>query len=132
MHPYRQLYLGFPGVARLDLPGHHDLLDDVRTSIRIGGFETLSPNVTHSAVYVQGRNAFNRNGQPAKLGVKAFAFMWTASVCLFLACLLYCIGGAVGRKDSGYSGREQRRRGFFSSARSNSVRSQKKETSSFA
>ncbi|KAJ5156055.1 Actin cortical patch SUR7/pH-response regulator PalI [Penicillium capsulatum] len=78
-----------------------------------------------TAVFVQGRGAFNRNGQTSHLGVKAFAFMWTASVCLFLSCLLYCIGGAVGRKDSGYSGRKERRRGFFSSARSNSVRSQK-------
>ncbi|KAJ5095625.1 hypothetical protein NUU61_004981 [Penicillium alfredii] len=80
-----------------------------------------------TAVYVQGRDAFNRNGQSAHLGVKAFAFMWTASACLFLSCLMYCLGGAVGRKDGGYSGREQRRRGFFSSQRSNSVRSQKKE-----
>jgi hypothetical protein len=80
------------------------------------------------AVYVQGRNAFQRNGQKASLGVKAFAFMWTATACLFLACLMYCLGGAVGRKDSsGYSGRKERRRGFFSSQRSNSVKSQKKE-----
>lgn len=78
-----------------------------------------------TAVFVQGRDAFKRNGQNAHVGVKAFAFMWTASACLFLSCLLYCIGGAVGRKDTGYSGRKERRRGFFSSARSNSVRSQK-------
>jgi hypothetical protein len=60
--------------------------------------------------------------------------MWTATVCLFLSCLLYCIGGAVGRKDSGggYSGRKERRLGFFSSARSNSVKSQKKEQPSHA
>jgi hypothetical protein len=80
-----------------------------------------------TACYVQGRNAFSSNGQVSKLGVKAFAFMWTASACLFLSCLLYCLGGAVGRKDPGYTGRKQRRRGFFNSARSNSVRSQKKE-----
>ncbi|CAL5872717.1 uncharacterized protein PFLUO_LOCUS6984 [Penicillium psychrofluorescens] len=89
-----------------------------------------------TAVFVQGRSAFNRNGQSASLGVKAFAFMWTATACLFLSCLLYGLGGAVGRKDPGYSGREQRRRGFFSSQRSNSVRSQsaanKKESSSYA
>ncbi|KAJ5808067.1 hypothetical protein N7474_009336 [Penicillium riverlandense] len=89
-----------------------------------------------TAVFVQGRSAFNRNGQSSSLGVKAFAFMWTATACLFLSCLLYCLGGAVGRKEGGYSGREQRRRGFFSSQRSNSVRSQsaanKKETSSYA
>ncbi|KAJ5773620.1 hypothetical protein N7457_008516 [Penicillium paradoxum] len=86
-----------------------------------------------TAVFVQGRSAFKRNGQSATLGVKAFAFMWTASACLFLSCLLYCLGGAVGRKDnSGYSGRKERRRGFFSSQRSNSVKSQKKETTNYA
>jgi hypothetical protein len=86
-----------------------------------------------TAVFVQGRDAFNSNGQTAKVGVKAFAFMWTASVCLFLSCLMYCLGGAVGRKDrSGYSGRKERRRGFFSSQRSNSVRSQKNETTNQA
>jgi hypothetical protein len=88
-----------------------------------------------TAVFVQGRDAFQSNGQKAKLGVKAYAFMWTASVCLFLSCLMYCLGGAVGRKDSsGYSGRKERRRGFFSSQRSNSVKSQKKnnENTSFA
>jgi hypothetical protein len=88
-----------------------------------------------TAVFVQGRNAFQSNGQKASLGVKAYAFMWTASVCLFLSCLMYCLGGAVGRKDSsGYSGRKERRRGFFSSQRSNSVKSQKKnnENTSFA
>lgn len=89
--------------------------------------QVTNANIVFSAVYVQGRDAFNRNGQSAHLGVKAFAFMWTASACLFLSCLMYCLGGAVGRKDGGYSGREQRRRGFFSSQRSNSVRSQKKE-----
>jgi hypothetical protein len=85
-----------------------------------------------SAVFVQGRDAFQSNGQKAKLGVKAYAFMWTASVCLFLSCLLYCLGGAVGRKDTsgGYSGRKERRRGFFSSQRSNSVKSQKNENTS--
>lgn len=81
---------------------------------------------SNSAVYVQGRDAFNRNGQSAKLGVKAFAFMWTATVLLFLSSLLYCLGGALGSKDGGYSGREHRR-GFFNSNRANSTRSQNKE-----
>ncbi|KAJ5805449.1 Actin cortical patch SUR7/pH-response regulator PalI [Penicillium pulvis] len=81
-----------------------------------------------TAVFVQGRHAFSSNGQTSKLGVKAFAFMWTASACLFISCLCYCLGGAVGRKDgSGYSGRKERRRGFFSSNRSNSVHSEKRE-----
>ncbi|KAI9373273.1 actin cortical patch SUR7/pH-response regulator pali [Aspergillus egyptiacus] len=74
-----------------------------------------------TAVYVQGRNRFNDNGQNASLGVKAFAFMWTAVACLILSCTLYCMGGAVGKRDRGYSGRKQRRRGFFSSAREPSM-----------
>ncbi|KAE8390233.1 actin cortical patch SUR7/pH-response regulator pali [Aspergillus alliaceus] len=78
-----------------------------------------------TAVYVQGRNRFNENGQKATLGAKSFGFMWTAVACLFLSCILYCLGGSVGRKESGYSGREHRRRGFFSSNRSNSVQSNK-------
>ncbi|EAW11552.1 SUR7/PalI family protein [Aspergillus clavatus NRRL 1] len=78
-----------------------------------------------TAVYVQGRNKFNANGQTSRLGVKAFAFMWTSTALLFLAGVIYCMGGAVGRKESGYSGREQRRRGFFSSHRSGSLRSNK-------
>ncbi|KAA8647230.1 hypothetical protein EYZ11_004746 [Aspergillus tanneri] len=79
-----------------------------------------------TAVYVQGRNKFNANGQTARLGVKAFAFMWTAVACLLLSCILYYMGGAVGgSSESGYSGREHRRRGFFSSQRAASVRSNK-------
>ncbi|KAL4819338.1 SUR7/PalI family-domain-containing protein [Aspergillus spinulosporus] len=66
-----------------------------------------------TAVFVQGRNKFNDNDQSARLGVKAFAFLWTSVVCWMLACLMYCMGGSVGRKDRGYSGRKQRRRGFF-------------------
>ncbi|KAE8147542.1 actin cortical patch SUR7/pH-response regulator pali [Aspergillus avenaceus] len=78
-----------------------------------------------TAVFVQGRNRFNANGQHATLGAKSFGFMWTSVACLFLSCILYCLGGSVGSKESGYSGREHRRRGFFSSQRSNSVRSNK-------
>ncbi|KAJ5390093.1 uncharacterized protein N7496_001161 [Penicillium cataractarum] len=94
-------------------------------------FQTITTCLM-TAVFVQGRDAFNRNGQSSKLGVKAYAFMWTATACLFISCMLYCAGGAVGRKDGGYSGRKERRRGFFTSARSNSVKSQKKEETSYA
>lgn len=83
--------------------------------------QEVSTNLLLSAVYVQGRNKFNANDQRARLGVKAFAFMWTAMACLLLSCILYCLGGAVGQKETGYSGREHRRRGFFSSQRSPSV-----------
>ncbi|KAL4881037.1 actin cortical patch SUR7/pH-response regulator pali [Aspergillus karnatakaensis] len=74
-----------------------------------------------TAVFVQGRNHFNNNDQRARLGVKAFAFMWTAVACLLLACVTYCMGGSVGKRERGYSGRKQRRRGFFSSARQPSI-----------
>lgn len=134
VHSYRQLPFWIRSLARPDLPGHHYLSHDVCSNLSIDYPKwlfllfMLKINPIFSAVYVQARHAFNSNGQNSKLGVKAFAFMWTASACLFLSCLMYCLGGAVGRKDDGYSGRKERRRGFFNSARSNSVRSQKKES----
>lgn len=76
-----------------------------------------------SACYVKGRDHFNSNGQRAKLGRKAFAFMWTAVFLLTLSSFLYCMGGVTGRGDAGYSGRETRRRGFFTAKRSPSTRS---------
>lgn len=133
VHAHRQLYLWLPGMARSDLPDHHDHPHDV--SFHIARKSKKNPKLTMSstsAIYVQGRNAFNGNGQPAQLGAKAFAFMWTATVCLFLSGLLYCLGGAVGRKDGGYSGREHRRRGFFSSHRANSAGGQKNEATTYA
>lgn len=129
VHSHWQLPLWIRGLACVDLPGHHYLSHDVcsnSSSTIILAF--IQAYTVISAVYVQARSGFKSNGQDAKLGVKAFAFMWTASACLFLSCLMYCLGGAVGRKDDGYSGRKERRRGFFNSARSNSVRSQKKES----
>lgn len=79
-----------------------------------------------TAVYVQGRNKFNANGQTARLGVKAFAFMWTAVALWLLACITYCLGGSVsGGRERGYSGRKQRRRGFFTSARQPSAEANK-------
>ncbi|KAH1293739.1 hypothetical protein KXX30_003725 [Aspergillus fumigatus] len=87
-------------------------------------FQTITTCLM-TAVYVQGRDKFNNNGQSSHLGVKAFTFMWTSVALLFLSCVIYCMGGAVGRKDGGYSGREQRRRGFFNSHRSGSLRSNK-------
>lgn len=75
-------------------------------------------NSINSGVYVQGRNNFERNGQVSHLGAKAFGLMWASLPCLFLSSLFYCLAGIIGRRrDSGYSGREQRRRGFFTSDR---------------
>ncbi|KAL1975528.1 hypothetical protein VTN31DRAFT_3920 [Thermomyces dupontii] len=80
-----------------------------------------------TACFVKGRNNFNRNGQNAHLGKKAFAFMWTAVFCLTLATMFYCLGGALGRRDEGYIGREERR-GFFAPRRSSSGASMSQRT----
>jgi len=49
-----------------------------------------------------GRNNFLANNQAANVGVKAFAFMWTAVACLFMSTVLFCVGGAASR-DKSYS-----------------------------
>jgi hypothetical protein len=51
-----------------------------------------------------GRNNFQANNQAANVGVKAFAFMWTAVACLFMSTALFCAGGAASR-DKSYSKR---------------------------
>ena len=84
-------------------------------------------DIRYSACFVKGRNNFNRNGQNAHLGKKAFAFMWTAVFCLTLATMFYCLGGALGRRDEGYIGREERR-GFFAPRRSSSGASMSQRT----
>lgn len=127
MHPYRQLPLIPDGMDFLGFPNHNDIPDDVSSVIDYINLPIRKnrTNTYVSAVFVQGRNKFNANGQTARLGAKSFGFMWTAVACLLLACIMYCLGGSVGGKETGYSGREHRRRGFFSSQRSNSVRSNK-------
>ncbi|PGH05037.1 hypothetical protein GX51_03134 [Blastomyces parvus] len=75
-----------------------------------------------TAGYVKGRNNFSSNGQPAKVGPKAFGWMWTALVLLFMASVLYCVSGAgrSGRRteataSGATTGRQQK--GFFKSRR---------------
>lgn len=46
---------------------------------------------------VEGCNAFRSGGHSAKLGVKAYAFTWTAMACFLISSVLFCCGGAVGR-----------------------------------
>jgi len=73
---------------------------------RIGGY--LSALVTGIALFfqmlaaslmtawtVQGRDAFRSNGHSAKLGVKAYAFTWTAMACFLASAILFCCGGAL-------------------------------------
>lgn len=83
-----------------------------------------------SAAYLQGRNAFQADGQTASLGRYNFGFMWAAVACLFLAMILLCGGGAAGgkkdkrdKKSGGMFGRKKstrssRERGSFYNDRS--------------
>ena len=48
---------------------------------------------------MQGRAAFNSNNQTARLGVKAYAFTWSAMACFLISTVLFCMSGAH-RKDS--------------------------------
>ncbi|KAL2223174.1 SUR7/PalI family-domain-containing protein [Thermoascus aurantiacus ATCC 26904] len=76
-----------------------------------------------TAAYVKARDHFNHNGQRARIGAKAFGFMWAAVACMLLSNILYCIGAIAGRRREGYTGRETRRRGFFGPRRNASARS---------
>jgi hypothetical protein len=67
-----------------------------------------------TATFVQGRDAFHRDGRSARLGRYAFGFMWGSWAALFLASLLFCIGIRANKsRDSsggkGYTGRRWRR-----------------------
>ncbi|EGP82775.1 unnamed protein product [Zymoseptoria tritici ST99CH_3D1] len=69
---------------------------------------------------VKGRDAFRAGGADAKLGVYAYGFSWGAFAALFLATILFCLGGRMGKDDSskksgGYFGRKRstRSRGSF-------------------
>ncbi|PSN70069.1 SUR7-domain-containing protein [Corynespora cassiicola Philippines] len=81
-------------------------------------FQTLAASLM-TAWSVQGRDAFRRSGQSVKLGVKLYAFTWTAMACFLISTVLFCCGGAVNR-DSGVhrrrstrSTRSTRSRGSF-------------------
>ncbi|KAI9655719.1 MAG: hypothetical protein M1821_005154 [Bathelium mastoideum] len=62
-----------------------------------------------TACFVQGRDAFRRAGQQASIGVKAFAFTWTALFCFLLCMVLFCAGGSVSKQHSS----SRRRKGVF-------------------
>ncbi|KAF2477300.1 SUR7-domain-containing protein [Lindgomyces ingoldianus] len=59
-------------------------------------FQTLAASLM-TAWTVQGRDAFRSGGHSAKLGVKLYAFTWSAMACFLLSTVLFCCGGAVGR-----------------------------------
>lgn len=59
-------------------------------------FQTISAALM-TAWAVQGRDAFRQAGRPANLGVKAFAFTWTAMACFLISSVLFCLSGAANR-----------------------------------
>ncbi|KAI6792587.1 SUR7-domain-containing protein [Hortaea werneckii] len=63
---------------------------------------------------VQGRNAFRNNNQSASLGAYAYGFTWATLVCYFLASVFFCVGGRIGKNDSG----SKPKRSLFSRKRS--------------
>ncbi|EEH09041.1 conserved hypothetical protein [Histoplasma capsulatum G186AR] len=82
-------------------------------------FQILTSSLM-TAGYVKGRNNFSSNGQPAKVGPNAFAWMWTAVALLFLSSCLYCVSGtgrSKRRANATASGATtgHERRGFFKS-----------------
>lgn len=90
-------------------------LSGLNTSIALF-FQTLAAALM-TAWTVQGRNAFRSGGYSAKLGVKAYAFTWTAMACYLISTVLFFYGGAVRRESSGIgrkrSNRSARSRGSF-------------------
>ncbi|EGC42358.1 actin cortical patch protein Sur7 [Histoplasma capsulatum var. duboisii H88] len=86
----------------------------------IGYYIPLRIQCFSAAGYVKGRNNFSSNGQPAKVGPNAFAWMWTAVALLFLSSCLYCVSGtgrSKRRANATASGATtgHERRGFFKS-----------------
>lgn len=72
-----------------------------------------------SAFVIQGRDAFRRNGNPAAVGRFTMGFSWASVACLFIATVLFCVGGAAG-KDKGYKPKKSR---FGAFGRKRSTRS---------
>lgn len=83
-------------------------------------FQTLAAAL-YTVWIVKGRNAFNRDGQDAKIGPMALAFLWTSMCCFFLSTILFCIGGAVSGRNKGNKNnrfgrsKSKRSRGSFDS-----------------
>ncbi|CAF9929999.1 MAG: hypothetical protein GOMPHAMPRED_005537 [Gomphillus americanus] len=65
-----------------------------------------------TAAFVEGRNIFNGNNQAASLGRYAFGFNWGAMAALFLASIMFCLGGTMS-KDSSRRSKDAKNRGSF-------------------
>ncbi|EME38935.1 hypothetical protein DOTSEDRAFT_75589 [Dothistroma septosporum NZE10] len=67
-----------------------------------------------TAWVIKGRDNFRSAGMNASIGVKAMAFSWSSFAAFFLASVLFCLGGSVGKtKDTGkksYFGRKGSKR----------------------
>ena len=48
------------------------------------------------------RNAFRSNGQTASLGEYMYGFTWGTWAAFFIATLLFCVGGSVGKSEKNY------------------------------
>ncbi|KAH7057303.1 SUR7/PalI family-domain-containing protein [Macrophomina phaseolina] len=86
-------------------------------------FQTVTAALM-TAWTVEGRDAFRSNGQSASLGVKAYAFTWSAMACFLISTVLFCMSGAhrgesVSTKRSFFGRRRSTRsRGSFIDAES--------------
>lgn len=69
-------------------------------------FELLTA-VLMTTAYVKGRDVFNANNITASIGQYAFGFMWASVACLFLASVLFCVGGAASKRDEYGGGRSR-------------------------
>ena len=52
-----------------------------------------------SAWTVEGREIFEDAGIEAELGVRAYAFTWTALACFLLATVIFCLSGRLGKNN---------------------------------
>ncbi|KAL8710241.1 MAG: hypothetical protein Q9220_005172 [cf. Caloplaca sp. 1 TL-2023] len=84
-------------------------------------FQTMTAALM-TAAFVQGRNSFRSSGRTATLGRYNFGFMWAAVAALFLATVLFCVGGVTGKKDKGYTKRTGGK-SFFGRKKSTASRS---------
>ncbi|KAF2433009.1 SUR7-domain-containing protein [Tothia fuscella] len=80
-------------------------------------FQALAASLM-TAWTIQGRNRFRSAGQSASIGIKAYAFTWSALACFLLATIMFCLGGRS--KDKTYTS-DRNRGGMF--GRKKSMRS---------
>lgn len=85
-------------------------------------FQALAASLM-TAAYVLGRRNFRSAGRSASLGRYNFGFMWAAVACLFLATVMFCVGGAASGSRGTYTKRTGGR--SFMGRRKKSTRSRR-------